>query len=193
MIFNGAKVDPTIISLLPKYAVNHYFYLKSKVPDCVPTIKVFLQIFFLVKWIEFYFVCYLKYLDDDSNINDNVESDQKQNKANDFYRNILENLEQAEHIAEESIRLKLYSDNSNNLDHLARIEPEFSPSCEIMYTYIKCLLIIRQHLMEPNLVKLEEVISLNGSYFRACSIRTTLMIFFYFFILTRISEKGHLT
>ena len=40
LIFNGAKVDPTIVSLLPKYVVNHYFYLKLKIPDCVPTIQV---------------------------------------------------------------------------------------------------------------------------------------------------------
>jgi hypothetical protein len=99
----------------------------------------------------------LKYFDDDLSRNDILEDDQKSDKASELYKNILKNLEQAEHLAEDDTRLKLYNDNSNNLDHLARIEPDFLPSCEIMSTFIKCLLVIRQHLIEPNLVKLEEV------------------------------------
>jgi integrator complex subunit 4 len=40
MIFNGLKENSSILPLLPYYILNHYFYLKLKLPDLIPSISV---------------------------------------------------------------------------------------------------------------------------------------------------------
>jgi hypothetical protein len=72
------------------------------------------------------------------------------------YQNIINNLIVGNNLHDD-YKIKLYDSIHNDLNHLAQVEPTLSAACEIMYSFIKCLLIIKKQQNEPNLNKIEEV------------------------------------
>ena len=82
-------------------------------------------------------------------LNDNEEVSQ-------CYQNIINNLLVVNNLHDD-YKIKLYESMHNDLSHLAQVEPNMSAACEVMYSFIKCLLIIKKQQNEPNLNKIEEV------------------------------------
>ncbi len=48
LIYNGVYKNSAILPLLPKFVINHYFFLKLKLPDLVPSINVSYFFFFFL-------------------------------------------------------------------------------------------------------------------------------------------------
>jgi hypothetical protein len=40
LLFNAVNENSTLLPMLPRYVISHYYFLKLKLPDLVPTIKV---------------------------------------------------------------------------------------------------------------------------------------------------------
>jgi hypothetical protein len=78
------------------------------------------------------------------------------NEVSQCYQNIINNLIVGNNLHDD-YKIKLYESMHNDLNHLAQVEPKISAACEVMFSFIKCLLIIKKQLNEPNLNKIEEV------------------------------------
>ena len=128
--------------MLPKYVIDHYFYLRAKEPDIVPSIE---------------------FIDDNFNSSEfllaNQTLDINSNEVTEFFQSLIKNLKLANEIDNDEYKLNLYKSIINDLNHLSQIEQDYSASCEIMYSFIKCLIIIKEQEQQNdiNLVKLDEV------------------------------------
>lgn len=144
LIFNGAKENSTIISSMPKYVLDHYFYLKSKQPDLIPCLEL---------------------IDDDFYSNELLKINNVVMKLNDteitnFFHNLISQLKTTLSLGNDS-QIRLYQSISQNLDHLAQIEPSLMASSEIVSQFIKCLLIIKQQSNNENSMnKIEEALTI---------------------------------
>ena len=120
LIYNGCAKNSAILPLLPKFVINHYFFLKLKLPDLVPSIKL----------IETFPVSIFD--------NQNYSINQK-NRVDKFYGNMIQNLR----IVEESEldMAKTLESVCKDMDFLSQTDSDNSIACEIMKIFIECYMI----------------------------------------------------
>lgn len=106
--------------LLPKFVINHYFFLKLKLPDLVPSIKL----------IETFPV----------SIFDNKNSSiNKKNRVDKFYENMIEKLRLVEE--SELDMAKTLEFVCKDMEFLSQTDSDNSIACEIMKIFIECYMI----------------------------------------------------
>ncbi|RMZ93862.1 hypothetical protein BpHYR1_042712, partial [Brachionus plicatilis] len=131
--------NSAIIPLLPKYIFNHYFYIKLKHPNLIPTIL----------FIENESVCGKKILESSENKENSLESLQQDEMISFFLktRSNLKNLSQNLGPCPSSL-LGLLESFSHDLEHLSEIDltdegiGNISVICEIMKSYLDCYMTI---------------------------------------------------
>merc|ERR1712150_13714 len=150
LIFNGCAKNSAILPMLPKFVINHYFFLKLKLPDLVPTIKLIDT--FPISIIE----------DQNYSIN-------KKNRIEEFFANMIQNLNINDKTDNTSGNTKKILESlSNDMDFLSNTDPETAVACEIMKLFIECFFIrntnengYRSTIDCDKLIQIEKALILN--------------------------------
>ncbi|CAF0882956.1 unnamed protein product [Brachionus calyciflorus] len=151
MILNSVNQNSAIIPLLPKYIFNHYFYIKLKLPNLIPSIKLienYSNSINILKPIELVI--------DEENKENMTEETVKSDEMISFFlktKSSLKNLSQNTDMATDGRLVKLYESFSNDLSHLSEMDLQegqqnISIICEIMKLYLECFLIVKKQNMK---------------------------------------------
>jgi hypothetical protein len=128
--------------------MNHYFFLKLKVPEMIPNIKL----------IEDY----------PTTIANKKDSDHRLEEIKRFFIESKSNMKMSiklNDMGNEST-IKILEAIGNDLDYLSQIESNLAVTCEIMKGFIDCFLIIKKKVFNNSntdnqkLIQIEEAISL---------------------------------
>lgn len=136
LLFNAVNQNSTLLPMLPRYVINHYFFLKLKIPDLIPQIKL---------------------IEDSANSVNNLVGFNPNSSVSafqsieQFFTKTKQNLKLVNSITKSNVNEKLYetvltifeSINSDIL-YLSRIDSSFSVACDIMKQFMECYLTVKK-------------------------------------------------
>lgn len=139
MIMNAVNQNSAIIPLLPNYIFNHYFYIKIKHPNLIPTIR-------FIENEQTSGKNMLQSSENKENTSDSIQQDEMISfflKTRSNLKSLSQNLGPCP-----SSLISLFQSFSHDLEHLSQIDltdddiGNISVICEIMKSYLECFMTI---------------------------------------------------
>jgi integrator complex subunit 4 len=150
LIYNAVNENSAILALLPKYIINHYFFLKLKLPELVPNINIIENAPLTQSLID--------------------EKNSKIQEIKNFFFEAKTNFKISVSLNQyqEENSLKILESVRSDILYLSELnDSSLSVACEIMKGFIDCYLIIKRKELNTNskikidnhkLIQIEEAI-----------------------------------
>ncbi len=166
LLFNAVNENSTLLPMLPKYVINHYFFLKLQLPDLIPNIKLIEN--------SSNSIHSLLTIENKENLSKNrnaiyqnaIESFFERTKSNLKLIHSLQQNNSINHAKNDCNTLKIYQAIKQDIVYLSELDSNLSIACDIMKQFLDSYLKVKKldsktSLSEKsdlmNLIQIEEV------------------------------------